>query len=323
MSWTAHLKATIAKARRRSADLLWMCRSDRGIRPRTAITLWQSMVRPILEYASEIWAGQVPEALCREAESVQCTFLRGTLGLHANGSGVTDDALRAEVGCEPLEDRRVKLKLGYWRRLFVAKPDRLLRRVAAFRHHEYVLSGGTGLGRRGWMGTAHRALQSVGLASYWEVPRKAANEGKKTWQERVHKAVASNSDANRATRMDGMVSTEGYRNIKYWGANTAPYSFSKGEERRCGRLVLERYLDDRKNLKGTHLKLLCRLNCLPVMDRVGREISPRWPKENRVCFGCNTGALEDVRHFIMDCPQYADKRAHLIAYVGGILENHG
>ena len=101
MSWTA----TIAKARRRSADLLWMCRSDRGIRPRTAITLWQSMVRPILEYASEIWAGQVPEALCREAESVQCTFLRGTLGLHANGSGVTDDALRAEVGCEPLEDR--------------------------------------------------------------------------------------------------------------------------------------------------------------------------------------------------------------------------
>ena len=60
---------------------------------------------------------------------------------------------------------------------------------------------------------------------------------------------------------------------------------------------------------------------MPVMDRVGREISPRWPKENRVCFGCNTGTLEDVRHFIMDCPLYADKRAHLTAYVGGILEN--
>ena len=98
MSWTAHLKAAIAKARRRSADLLWVCRSDRGIRPRTAITLWQSLVRPLLEYASEIWAGQVPEALCKEAESVQCTFLRGTLGLHANGSGVADDALLAEAG---------------------------------------------------------------------------------------------------------------------------------------------------------------------------------------------------------------------------------
>ena len=230
MSWTAHLKAAIAKARRRSADLLWVCRSDRGIRPRTAITLWQSLVRPLLEYASEIWAGQVPEALCKEAESVQCTFLRGTLGLHSNGSGVADDVLRAEAGCEPLEDRWAKLKLGYWRRLFVAKPDRLLRRVAAFRYQEYVLSGGAGLGRRGWMGTAHKALHSAGLTPYWEVPRKAANEVKKAWQERAYEAVESNSDANRAARMVHMVSTESYRNIKHWGVNSAPYAFSRGEE---------------------------------------------------------------------------------------------
>ena len=90
------------------------------------------------------------------------------------------------------------------------------------------------------MGTAHRALHSAGLAPYWEVPRKAANEGKEAWQERVHEAVASNSDANWAASMDDMVSTESYRNIKHWGANTAPYSFSKGEEGRCGRLVSEK-----------------------------------------------------------------------------------
>ena len=28
-----------------------------------------------------------------------------------------------------------------------------------------------------------------------------------------------------------------------------------------------------------------------------------------------------MRHFIMDCPQYADKRAQLIPHVGTILEN--
>ena len=65
MSWTAHLKSAIGKARRRSADLLWVCRADRGMRPRTAITLWQSMVRPLLEYASELWVGQVPTELTR------------------------------------------------------------------------------------------------------------------------------------------------------------------------------------------------------------------------------------------------------------------
>ena len=93
------------------------------------------------------------------------------------------------------------------------------------------------------MDTAHKTLHSAGLTSYWEVPRKAANEGKKAWQEMVYKAVESNSDANRAARMDHMVSTESYRNIKHWGVNPAPYAFSRGEEGHRCRLVPERYLD--------------------------------------------------------------------------------
>ena len=79
------------------------------MRPRTAITLWQSLVRPLLEYASEIWSGQIPVHLASDAERVQTTFLRGTLGLHANGSGVADHVVRAEAGVEPLADRWAKL----------------------------------------------------------------------------------------------------------------------------------------------------------------------------------------------------------------------
>jgi hypothetical protein len=319
MSWTAHLKAAIDKARRRSADLLWVCRADRGMRPRTAITLWQSMVRPLLEYASELWAGQCPVGLAKEAESVQCTFLRGTMGLHANGSGVADDALRAEAGCERLEDRWAKLKMGYWRHLFSAKPDRLLRVVAAFRHQELVRSGGLGFGSRGWMATAKAALAGAGLTGYWDDPRKAARESPHTWRERAYHAVEANSDTNRAARMEGMPSARVYKRIKEWGINTKEYSFSAGEEGRLGSLVPERYLDDRAYLKGTRLKLLCRLSCLPVMDRVGREVRPKWPKHDRVCFACGSGAVEDVHHFIMDCPCYEAKRASMIARVGLIL----
>lgn len=321
MSWTAHLKAAIAKARRRSADLLWVCRADRGMRPRTAITLWQSMVRPLLEYASELWAGQCPVGLAKEAESVQCTFLRGTLGLHANGSGVADDALRAEAGCERLEDRWAKLKMGYWRHLFSAKPDRLLRVVAAFRHQELVRSGGPGFGSRGWMKTAKAALSNAGLADYWDDPRRAARESTCAWREQVYHAVEAVSDANRAARMGAMPSVQVYNRIKEWGTNTKDYSFSTGEEGRLGHLVPERYLDDRTYLKGTRLKLLCRLSCLPVMDRVGREVKPKWPKHSRVCFACGSGAVEDVHHFIMACPCYAAKRADLIARVGLILSH--
>ena len=113
--------------------------------------------------------------------------------------------------------------------------------------------------------------------------------------------------------MEDMPSVQVYNNIKDWGTNTKAYSFSTGEEGRPGRLVPERYLDDRVCLKGTRLKLLCRLNCLPVM---GREVKPKWPKHNRVCFAYGCGTVEDTHHFIMGCPRYAAKRATLIARVG-------
>ena len=57
-----------------------------------------------------------------KAERVQMKFLRGAVGLHKKGSGVADEVLRAEVGCERLEDRWSKLRLGYWRRIFTAPP---------------------------------------------------------------------------------------------------------------------------------------------------------------------------------------------------------
>ena len=66
--WNAHVLAAIARAKRRSNDLLYMCRYDKGMRPRTAVTLWQSLVRPILEYASEIWSGQIPQYLIQKAD---------------------------------------------------------------------------------------------------------------------------------------------------------------------------------------------------------------------------------------------------------------
>ena len=104
-NWSTHVKEAIKKAQRKSADLLWVCRSDKGMRPRTAIALWNALVRPILEYASELWMGQAPAYVLEAAEKVQTTFLKGTMGLHENGSGVSNAVLRAEAGCEPLKDR--------------------------------------------------------------------------------------------------------------------------------------------------------------------------------------------------------------------------
>ena len=319
LTWRTQLQASIKTATRRSADLLWMCRADRGMRSRTAITLWQSLVRPLLEYASEIWSGQVPEYLVEEAETVQMTFLRGTLGLHANGSGVANEVVRAETGCEPLRNRWAKLKLGYWRRVFAAPDDRLLRVVAEYRHREFINSGGLGLGSRGWMRTAAESFTEYGMIPFWLTTSLVADLSASTWKGMIYDAVDRTSDSRRSERMGGMSSTSTYSDIKYWGLNPDSYAFSSGEAGRLGQNVPERYLDDRRCLKGTRLKLLCRLDCLPVMKRVGREVVPAWPKECRVCFSCESGEVEDVHHFLMVCKTYAQQRDKLVQRVSTVL----
>ena len=144
---------------KRSAGQLTFCGravpTGRGIRPRTAVTLWQALVRPLLEYASELWSGDISADMTNRAERVQMTFLRGTLGLHENGSGVADEVVR---------DRWAKLKLGYWRRIFTARPDKL-RVVAEHRRTKLMAAGG--LGGQGWMVTARACLTAVGMLAFW------------------------------------------------------------------------------------------------------------------------------------------------------------
>jgi hypothetical protein len=82
-------------------------------------------------------------------------------------------------------------------------------------------------------------------------------------------------------------------------------------------------MDDRRSPKATRLKLLCRLNCLPLMDRVGREAKPtKWPKGARKCPMCKEGKLEDVAHFITECPAYASHRERLNTQVTRALEGN-
>ena len=261
--------------------------------------------------------------MTREAEAVQTKFLRGALGLHRNGSGVSNDILRAEVGCERIRDRWSKLTLGYWRRVFTAPSDRLLRVVAETRHAERVRSGGVGYGRLGWMPAAERALQAAGLYDYWADTSAIRDTTETGWRNRVYDAVNADSDASRHGRMAGILSAQRYVHLKEWGVNPGPYSFSSGEKGRLGQHVPERYLDDRECLKGTRIKMLCRLDCLPLMERVGREVVPKWPKCNRVCLACGEGAVENTHHFLMVCPAYADKRATLLERAARILDGVG
>jgi hypothetical protein len=59
------------------------------------------MVRPILEYSADIWAGEITDSLAARAEAVQTNFARSMLGLIGCQS-ISNDALRAKMGMEKL-----------------------------------------------------------------------------------------------------------------------------------------------------------------------------------------------------------------------------
>jgi hypothetical protein len=162
------------------------------------------------------------------------------------------------------------------------------------------------------MSTIKSTLDRHGLGMHWDNPASAVAMPKAEWKDRVYAAVDASADANRTTVLSNKPSATPYIDLKDWGPNPVSYSFSVGESGKLGQLVPERYLDDRRNLKGTRLKMLCRLGCLPLMTRVGREATPPWPREYRTCAACCTGKIEDVHHFVMDCPRYATKRAALL-----------
>ena len=44
----------------------------------------------------------------------------------------------------------------------------------------------------------------------------------------------------------------------------------------------------------------------------GRYTRPRLPPEKRICKFCNNDAPEDEKHFLLDCPFYADNRVEMM-----------
>ena len=99
------------------------------------VTLWKAMVRSVLAYAAELWAGEIPNELAKKAEHVQTDFARAVLGLQGQW-GVSNVFVRAELGLSKMAARWKKLRLGSWRMLQVAEDiyEDVTRRKASKEH---------------------------------------------------------------------------------------------------------------------------------------------------------------------------------------------
>jgi len=312
MDWKVHVARVAAKAKARSRDLVWMCKRDKGLRPRSAATMWKALVRPMVEYAAELWAGEVPRSVVDDLEKMQTDFGREMLGLWGQPY-VPNAFIRAELGLELLESRREKLRLGYWRKIQEAPLTRALAVVAATRRSDVLAShqqGGTS-----WMWGTRSLLNARGMGCYWQRPRSCLAPAKEDWKELVSLKVDGYFEARREVQMEALPSLQRYARVKSWGKVSADKAVFKGEEDKLGSLVPERYLDDTRERLGCKLKLMCRAGCLPTLQRITQEkgLQVQFAR----CIMCASGTTETQEHILLECSAYDELRARLTAQING------
>jgi hypothetical protein len=309
--WSTYFNRAISKAKNISDDLAWVCRHDTGLLPRTAATLWKAIVRPVLEYLAELWAGDINSELTKRAESVQTNFARCILGLQGCQS-IPDDFLRAELGLEKLTSRWHKLRLGYWRRLHMtATPGTTLNSLVSLRR--WQVDWAPAAFDNGWMGKSKSLLHEGGLSKDWYNPSLCCASSKQAWKTTVYDSVEKRETKAMITRLTNMSSDHAARfaRSKCWSKVNIDFACFSGEVGRRGALVTESYLDDREEPIGTRLKLMCRAGCLPVLKRVAREA--QLPEVMGICKMCTSGNIETIEHLVMDCTAHSRPRSKLMS----------
>ncbi len=230
--------------------------------PKVLCHLFDSLVRPILEYASEVWFPSVNE----EAELLHRRFCKFALGLPTS---TTNAAVYGELGRLPLNVRQKIALLKYWFRIrTTGNTSPLLQEI-------YQLISGDPSNT--WLNGIQSILNETGFSGVWSNPEEVGQaELIGAIQQRLHDQYlqewGSTIMASRKLRT--------YRLFKNsWG--------------------YELYLNLPPNLRVPLARLRTSAHGLKI--EIGRYTLPHpTPVEDRVCDFCDV--LEDEVHFLIDCP---------------------
>jgi hypothetical protein len=273
--------------------LMYRNGGSKGVYPPAYIRQFNAVCRPLVEYACELWEGEISQARESQLESIQSAFLRRVAGLKGTPAAV---GLRMEFGVMSFKSRRRILKLGYWRKLCHSDHSRLFSLVFR-RRHQQVLDGG---GRFSSLRSFRDLLSECELEHRW-LNGSALEES--AWRSTVNLAVRALSARENAAEFAKRSSLGLYSKLML----KQPF--------------IPQYLNDRSNVQGARLLTKCRLGYLYLMDRIAKAareevVSPDCPL-------CHYGVVESVEHFLLDCPVLNPCRRQLAFRLEQVLPELG
>ena len=296
LRWTALKKRLLDKATNAFRRMWAPSSYTRWLSVADVARVWNTCIKPQLEYAAAVWGDYVWE----DAERLQRRMARNLLCCPQRTSV---DKMYAELGWLPMRAARDRMRLSWWRTLEhlrrQATPQRWAARVfnvtRAWFDRERQF--GRRVNTRSWCGATFKLLDRLGSKALWhdvtdvdEPISKYLQKDKAAWTKQVKAAVWAQQQKHwRPTdKRNDQLQRVDYRSLKPKLHGLAAYL---------------RLLPDRRDRA-----LLSRLRC---GAHELRSSTWRWDPDGTA--KCHCGADETAHHFLLDCKAYEPVRAKVIS----------
>jgi hypothetical protein len=261
------------------------------------VRLFHVLVEPVLSYGCQVWAPDVftqfdldpAKLLHNPQEEVLVDFLRILAGLPKSAKKWV---LLREFGTGPLHARWMKLCARFWVKILQMPSDRLLHQ-ALLADIDLYLTGCRDCWTSGFLSALRRINIPIGndLSSRDAITRLAVEE-----EEVMARAAEYFADMWKDLPEPAGAPSEQVVLSTY-------HHWVAGEEIACGAPHLKSFLP--RSLKTCLTRL--RVGTHDLHIHTGRYTNT--PREQRTCRVClQPGVVEDLQHFICDCPTYASVR---------------
>jgi hypothetical protein len=286
--WSAYIQRAVSKADAAMRQLAYSVMGRSQLRITTAVHLFKTLVRPVLEYGNAIWGAMCSQSDLKRLEQVQKSFGRRVLRLQ---NQVSSEFVRRELGLESMQERVTLATMRFFGKLSVM-PDSRLAGFVFRKRCEQVDDDQPNPGKWSWCRVAKRLLSELGQVKVWEERTVPAD-----WRVQVRRAVR----AEFKQRSDQALKQK--PGLALFG--------------QLGPASVDGWLDRAARHPGAALRVKLRCNAAPLMAKVGENA--KLPMEERKCRLCETGEVETAEHFAAVCPFNAKERADCLNQVESLL----
>ena len=275
---------------------------DSSIKPSAVLRIFDSLVKPIALYGSEIWVGykacfekkSLDEMFdtsfksLNEFDKIFTRFLKYVLGVHSKASNF---AVYSELGQFPLIISVITSCINFWIHAVQSSNDSLISKAYWEHFNNQTM-------KSSWLSFIKNILSELGFSHVWN------NQG----------------TFNSASLVKCIKSKLKERFVLYWNKRMA--SIDGTDKLRTYKLIkqafeLEQYLEiipDRKQRKSI---TALRISAHMLQIERGRYI--RNKKEERLCTTCNV--IDDEIHFLCECSKHKSLRTEMYSNLNMTYED--